>query len=271
MRLAIRRATAGSRPGPDFILIGTQRAGTTSLFRDLRSHPQVAPPIVKEIHFYDYNHAKGTSWYHAHFPTQAERDEVAGAGGHCLSGEATPNYLRHPHAARWAAAELPETTKFIVTLRNPVDRAFSHWKLMTRLGLEELPFADAIAREADRIGPDWERMQRDPHHQARTYFRYSYAARGRYAEQLEEWFKRIDRSRILVVRTEDHYQRPAKTYADILEFLELGDWQPDRFSEIHATATSRPPTEVADRLRTEFAPHNRRLAELMERDFGWDT
>jgi hypothetical protein len=269
-QLAMRRATARSRPGPDFILIGTQRAGTTSLFRDLRMHPQVAPPIVKEIHFYDYNHARGSSWYQAHFPTKRERNERAKREGMAISGEATPNYLRHPHAARWAAAELPEASRFIVTLRNPVDRAFSHWKLMVRLGLEDLSFGDAIEAEDRRIGPDWERVQRDPHHQAHEYFRHSYAARGRYAEQLDEWFRRVGRDRVHVVRTEDHYARPDETYAEITAFLGLRSWQPERFSDIHATSASAPPADVADHLRREFAQHNERLGELMERDFGWD-
>ena len=269
--LAARRATAGMRGGPDYILLGTQRAGTTSLFRDLRLHPQVAPPLVKEIHFFDFNHAKGTSWYHAHFPTQRQLDERTAREGMAITGEATPNYLRHPHAARWAAAELPESTKFIVTLRNPVDRAFSHWKLMSLLGHETLDFADAIAREEERIGADWEKMQRDPHHEARTYFQFSYVARGRYAEQLEEWMKRIDQSRILVVRTEDHYARPAEIYAEVTDFLGLRPWQPDHFSEMHATATSAPPREVAAQLQSSFAPENARLAELVGRDFGWEA
>lgn len=269
-RLAMRRATAGSRPAPDFILIGTQRAGTTSLFRDIRLHPQVAPPLVKEIHFYDYNHRRGSDWYHAHFPTRAERDARAEREGLAITGEATPNYLRHPHAARWAAAELPQTTRFIVTLRNPVDRAFSHWKLMTRLGYEDASFAAAIEQEPGRIGPDWERMQVDPHHRARTYFRYSYAARGRYGEQLDEWIRRVGRERLLVVRTEDHYSDPGRVYDDVVAFLGLRPWRPDGFSDIHATASSEPPANVAARLTTDFAEANARLPELVGRDFGWD-
>lgn len=267
-RLLWRRATANRRPLPDFVLLGAMRAGTTSLFRDLQKHPQMVPPMKKEIHYFDYHHADGLAWYRAHFPTSSERDVVQVRRGRSLTGEGTPNYLAHPYAPRWAADELPET-RFIVLLRDPVERAFSHWKLMTRLGHETLPFAQAVARETDRIGPDWRRMQREPEHPAGDWFRFSYVARGRYAEQLERWFDAIDRSRFLVVRSEDHHSEPGETWDRIIAFIGADPWRPPDFSDAHGTASQGPDPDVAARLRTELAPDAERLTALLGANFAW--
>ena len=70
--------------------------------------------------------------------------------------------------------------------------------------------------------------------------------------------------------TEDHYAEPGRVYDEIVAFLGLREWRPDGFSDIHATATSEPPTDVANRLRAEFAEANGRLSDLAGRDFGWD-
>jgi hypothetical protein len=268
-RLAWGRLTAGRRPGPDFILIGTMRAGTTSLYRDLRAHPQVLPPVTKEIHYFDYHHGDGERWYHAHFPTDRQRSARAAAGGVAVSGEATPNYLAHPHAARWAGVELPET-RFIVLLRDPVDRAQSHWKLMRRLGHENLSFGDALDSEERRIAPEWARMMEEPHYAATDWFRYSYASRGHYAEQLERWFGVIDRKRFLVVRSEDYYAEPATAWSDITRFVGISDWAPGDFSKVHGTASREEDPEAMALLRSHFAPHNERLTKLLDREFDWD-
>jgi hypothetical protein len=268
-RLAWGRWTAGSRPAPDFVLIGTMRAGTTSLFRDLRAHPQVLPPVTKEIHYFDYHHGSGERWYRAHFPTARERSAGGDGSRVTVSGEATPNYLAHPHAAGWAAAELPET-RFIVLLRNPVERAHSHWKLMRRLDHETLSFADALDAEERRLAPEWERMLEEPNYAAVDWFRYSYAARGHYADQLGRWFEAIDRNRFLIVRSEDYYAEPAEAWRRITRFIGISDWSPGNFSKVHGTASRGEDEEVLARLRTHFAPHNERLATLVGRDFAWD-
>ena len=240
------------------------RAGTTSLFRDLRSHPQILPPVTKEIHYFDYHHTEGERWYRAHFPTRRERSR-----SNAITGEATPNYLAHPFAAEWAAQELP-ATKFVVLLRDPVARAFSHWKLMTRLGHETLPFADAIEREVDRIESEWQRLLAEPEYPAVDWFRYSYIARGRYAEQLERWFAHIDRSRFLVIQSERYYAEPAAVWEGITSFIGVSGWEPENFSNVHGTLSNGPDPSLAAELRTRLASHNARLAELVGGAFHWD-
>ncbi len=269
-RLAWGRATAVRRQKPDFVLIGTMRAGTTSLFRDLKRHPQMLAPVTKEIHYFDYHHGKGERWYLAHFPTDGERSAVRNRHGAALSGEATPNYLAHPFAPRWAAEELPDA-RFVVLLRDPVARAFSHWKLMTRIGHETLPFAEAVAREAERTGPAWERLAREPHYPAVDWFRHAYAGRGYYAEQLARWFDAVGRDRILVVRSEDYYAEPEAVWEKITGFVGLSGWNPGNFSKAHGTAARGIDPDVTARLRAVFAAPNAALADLLGRDLGWPS
>ena len=261
-RLAWGRLTASGRPLPDFVVIGVQRAGTTSLFRDLKQHPQVIGAATKEVHYYDYNHGKGQRWYRSHFPTR--RALARNPGQPPVTGEATPNYLFHPHAPWWVAAELPEA-RLVVMLRDPVARAHSHWKLNRRIGLEELSFEEALDREEERIAPDRRRLAGEPEYAAYDLFHYSYVARGEYAEQLERWFAAVPRDRFLVVDSETMDRRPDETFAAVTDFIGVERWRPPSFSHAHGSTGSDLAEETRARLDAHFEPHRRRLADLLGR------
>src|SRR5207253_9196889 len=108
--------------------------------------------------------------------------------------EATPDYLFHPQAPARAASVVPKA-KIIVLLRNPVDRAISHYLHMVALGIESLSLPDALEAEASRIAPDLEAMQSDPLHSCRPFLQFSYMSRGLYSEQLVRWFRSFPRDR----------------------------------------------------------------------------
>ncbi|MFC0534079.1 sulfotransferase family protein [Phytohabitans kaempferiae] len=247
----VRRAVRGARawaagPGalPGFLVIGGQRCGTTSLHSYLAAHPQVRAATGKELQYFSLHYGRGERWYRGHFPPA-----VPGT----ISFEASPFYLFHPQAAQRAAATLPEG-RFVALLRDPVERAWSHYLHTRSYGHEPLSFADAIATEPSRLAtPEGLR-------------RYSYAARGRYAEQLERWLAHVPRERLHVVRSEDLYADPAAVYAGVLSFLELDPFTPAEFA-VHTRRVDRggPPEEVARTLREHFTPHNARLTDLL----GW--
>ena len=260
-RVAWGRTTWRQRPTPEFLIIGAQRAGTTSLSQDLAQHAQIAIPLTKEIHYFDQHHTKGLPWYRAHFKTRSERRGR-------VTGEATTDYLFHPHAPYWAAEELPET-RFIVILRNPVDRAVSHWSLMSRIGVDDLSLDDALDAEERRIGPDRQRLERDPHDPAWDYFRYSYVARGRYVDQLERWLGAIDRNRFLILRAEDYHAFPTETFGRITDFLDLDEWAPPTFAAEHGATKGPVPDHVRQRLTAHFKPFNERLEALLGTSMGW--
>src|SRR5947208_1771215 len=148
------------RADPNFIIIGAQRGGTTSLQAWLGSHDEVVRARGKELHYFDLYYERGRGWYREHFPY---RFRLHGR----LTGEATPSLLYYPPAVERVARDLPKV-KLVALLRNPADRAWSHWWLVRSKGEEPLEFADAIASEAERLenGGVYEQ------------FRYSYTARG---------------------------------------------------------------------------------------------
>ena len=96
---------------PDFLILGAQRGGTTSLFASLAAHPEVAPPKEREIHFFNLNYWRGSRWYRRKFRRRPGE----------VSGESSPYYLFHPHAPPRVAADLP-SAKFVVLLRDPVEQ-----------------------------------------------------------------------------------------------------------------------------------------------------
>lgn len=277
-QFAARLPTSSARVLPDFLIIGAQRAGTSSLFRYLASHPCVIPSLRKEVGFFSRWYANRDRWYRAHFPTRMQVG-LLGFLRRCriLTFEATPDYLYHPYAAPRAASLVPNA-RIIVLLRNPVDRALSHYQHMVRLGHEQLPFEEAIAQEHGRIESETIRLLEDPAYYSRAYLRYSYFSRGMYADQLEIWLKHFPAESFLILNSEDFFARTAMIYQDILEFLGLRPWKPPRFRNYSYLGAGKPkaipestmPHPFRQELVQRYVPHNERLFELLGMDLGWN-
>lgn len=261
-------ATADRRGLPDFLVVGTKRGGTTTLFRALQSHPGVAPLFpsrqhTKSPHYFDLHYDRGESWYRSFFPT------TRALGQDRLTGEASPYYMFHPLAPGRIATDLP-SVRLLVLLRDPVERAASHHWDRVQHGVELLPLELAVAMEPERLAGERERMEADPGYQSHAYEHFSYLARGRYAEQVEQLIGLFGRDRLLVARSEDLYADPQRTYDDVLEFLGLPPHRPSTFGRHHAHE-GRPavPDALRADLQTYFAPHNQRLAELLGTGLWW--
>jgi hypothetical protein len=255
---AYGRATAESRPLPDFLILGAQKAGTTALYAYLRWHPDITGPSFKEVSFFDRHYAKGKRWYRAHLPRRRR----------ALVGEASPGYLFHPLAPQRVAQMLPGA-RLIALLRNPVERAFSHYQHEVALGREELSFEDAIDREDERMQGEVERMLRDPTYFSRAWWNYTYVARGRYAEQLDRWFAAFPRERLLVLLTDELAADPAGTYRRVLDFLGADAHDLESYPRIFDRDYADMSPATRARLEREFSEPNRRLAALLERDLPW--
>ena len=257
----LRQASAADRPLPDFLIIGAQKAGTTSLHAYLSEHSRVPVPTKKEVHFFDHEFHRGTGWYRAHF--QREKS------GRTLSGEATPYYLFHPLVPERVAEVLPEC-KLIVLLRDPVDRAFSHHNHECALGFEDLDFEEAIVAEPQRLAGEEERLVRELRYRSFAHQHHSYLSRGRYAEQLERWLEYFGRERLLVLSAEDLFTEPGKIVGEAQEFLGLAAETPADLSAKNARTYAPIGEQARADLQAIFEPHNRRLYELVGRDFDWD-
>src|SRR3954447_1356946 len=200
---AARSVSGRLRLLPDFLLIGGQRCGTTSLHGYIARHPGVGSAFRKEVSFFDANWTRGPNWYRAHFPTVVTRDWVERRHGHgFVCGESTPYYLFHPAVPKRVASLLPDV-RLIAVLRNPVDRAYSAYQLQRAIGTEPLSFEDAIAAEDERLAGEEERLLADPAYRSPAHRHFSYQARGRYAEQLERWFARFPRERFLILSSDE--------------------------------------------------------------------
>ena len=252
------RATASVRPLPNFLILGAQKAGTTALYAYLRWHPQVTGPSFKEVSFFDRHYARGERWYRAHFPARRR----------AAIGEASPSYLLHPLAPERVAALLPGA-RLIALLRNPVDRAFSHYQHEVALGREQLSFEEAIAAEDGRLRGEVERMLADPAYFSHPWWNYTYIARGRYAEQLERWYVVFPRERLLALFTEELGQDPGTTYRRVLEFLGLERRELPSYPRIFEREYEQMRPGTRAEVERSFAEPNRRLAALLGRELPW--
>jgi len=269
-RQRVRKATAFARALPDFVILGGMKCGTTSLYAALGQHPQVVLAQMKETHYFDHNYIHGPRWYRAVFPLRPYLlAKKLFCGGPVLTGEATPYYLFHPHVPGRLHAALPHV-KLIALLRDPVARAYSHFRHNQRFQLEPLSFEDALAAEAERLRCDRACIARNELHLSENYWKYSYLARGIYADQVAAYFALFPRHQLLTIRSEDYFADPAQTLRQVFEFLGLDNELPPGFSVRTKTPGQPAPTATAARLYHHFAPHNARLYELLGTDLGWD-
>jgi Sulfotransferase domain len=253
------RATAFARPLPDFLILGAQKAGTTALYAYLRWHPGIAGPSWKEVSYFDRHYGKGDTWYRGHFTIRS--------GGRVV-GEASPGYLFHPLAPERVRRTVPDAS-LIVLLRDPVDRALSQYHHEVALGREPLSFEEAIEAEPERTRGEEERMIREPGYFSHAWWDHAYLARGRYAEQLERWLAAFPREQLLVVSSADLASSPAESYGEILAFLGAPAHELDSYPRVYEQRYEEMASATRRRLAEHFAEPNRRLYELLGRDFGW--
>ncbi len=171
--------------------------------------------------------------------------------------------------------------KLIVLLRNPIDRAYSHYWLRTTLGDETLSFEDAIHAEEERIAAERERVLADENHRD-TYRRFSYLSRGIYVDQLQHWMSYYPKEQFLILQSEDLYREPAGVTKQTLEFLGVPGQEIEMSKEYKQYRLARKTgykekkkapkmdLQVRKYLHDYFKPHNARLYEFLGRDFGWN-
>lgn len=236
-----------------FLLAGVQKGGTTALARYLQQHPQLWLPEEKELHFFDN---EDLSWadpaplysgYHACFT-------AAPAG--CLLGEATPIYSYWwPAMARiWA---YNSSIRLILCLRNPVERAYSHWAMETGRAWDAVSFAEAIASEQERC-----RSALPEQHRV-----FSYISRGFYSEQLRRLWNFFPQEQTLILRQEQLLEDPSSTLAAVHQFLgvdPLPAAQPLRANNGSYSSPMDP--SIRGQLQELFNPEISQLEQML----GWD-
>jgi len=261
-----RLATAPLRTLPDFLIIGAQKSGTTFLYQLLVQHPRVKPAFAKEVHYFDLNFGKGDNWYRSYFPLQRRNRSTY------ITGEASPYYLFHPHAPRRASVVVPDA-KLVVLLRNPVDRAYSHYQhQVKRVGgeaRETLPFEEAIEAEEKIVPREVDKMLQDESYVSSGHRTRSYLSRGIYIDQLLLWSSFFRREQMLVLKSEDLFNDTTNALERVLDLLEIPHWAPKTYSIPNKREYAGVSPLMRQRLDEYYKPHNQRLYEYLRVDLGW--
>jgi hypothetical protein len=271
-----RTATSSLRALPDFLIIGAQKGGTTSLYLYLNEHPNIGGAVIKEVSYFDKNYSLGLAWYRAQFPTPLRKLYTRDIRKqNYIVGEASPGYLVYPHSPARIAQILPRV-KLIALLRNPVERAYSQYRHNVERGYEQLSFADAIEAEEERTQAEKEKVLSDEHYNSTAFFRYSYLARGVYVDQLKHWLDFFPREQLLLLKSEELNSEPTEIFKQTLAFLNVpvlipGSLQKEfkHYNKSADKVASKIDPALRERLVAYFAPHNARLYEFVGRDFGW--
>lgn len=266
----VGRLTSGARVTPDFLIIGGQRCGTTSLFRTLAQHPAVLTPnLHKGVHYFDTAYERGTPWYRAHFPLRSTAVRVEQRTGvRPLAFESSPYYGFHPLAAERIDRDLPGV-KVLILLRDPVERAYSAHAHEIARGYETEDFETALALEDSRLEGEVERIRAEPGYNSHSHQHHGYLQRGRYVDHLQRLEAVFGRERMHVIDSHRFFSEPEPVYADVLDFLGLPALGSPVFERHNARPRSPMAAELRSRLEGHFAPYDTRLAGWLGRPVSW--
>jgi hypothetical protein len=255
---------------PDFLIIGAQKAGTSSLYRYLTGHPDFARAFMKEVHYFDRHYDRGPLWYRSHFPLRLRgRFHERVRGRRLITGEATPDYLFDPRIPA-RVRELVPHARLIVLLRDPVSRALSHYHHQRRRGRESKSFAEAVERDESRLDAEEDRMRADPGYYSYAWDHFGYVRRGHYVRHLARWLEVFPRDQLLVLEAETFFQRTAEVYGRVLDFLGLPNARTRSFPVYNTGSYEPPESRVLERLRDGYRASNEQLYNLLGQRFSWD-
>jgi hypothetical protein len=216
----------------DFLVVGAQKCGTTTLHDYLSRIDGVSLPVNKESHFFSHldRYRRGRDWYEALFQPDA-----------VLRGEVDPEYLFVPSAAD-RIRQVTNCKMFIFLFRDPCDRAISHYKMSKRRGLEGLSFHDALQSESDRRKTEDELLFSNHH---------SYASRGFYASQVKRYKALFPEARMFYMKFEDFVGDSAASQncqRRLLEFLGLSSVELSDLRGLKSNVAKRPKSQLINKF-----------------------
>lgn len=248
---------------PGYLVVGTKRGGSTSIARWVSMHPEVAPcRLRKGTHYFDVNFHRGWNWYLSSF--EPLRDGIR------VTGEASPYYMFHPLSIERIAEALPDV-RLIVSLREPVARAWSHYQYEVQQGFENQSFPEAVALEEERLRGEEDRIRANPRYESYAHRHHTYLQRGHYAEQLERIFDHFPREQVLVTRSESMFTDPHGELARVWSHLGLTPVELqglDRYKATHVPLDL--PPALHEELQEHYGPWNARLQQLLGPEFSWN-
>lgn len=266
---ATGRVTASARMTPSFLIVGAQRCGTTSMYKTLAQHPLVLPAVLhKGAHYFDTGYGHGSAWYRGHFPLLASARRAAVDGQLPMTGESSPYYMFHPLAGQRIAADLPGV-RLLVLLRDPVERAYSAHTHETARGFETESFEKALELEPVRLAGEEAKLLADPTYQSHSHQHHAYVTRGRYADQLRRLEGTFGRDRMHVVDSQRFFTEPEPVFAEVTDFLGIGDAPGIVFEKHNARPRSPMPESLRSSLQDQLAESDAELTTWLGRTPTW--
>ena len=252
---------------PDFLIVGAQKAGTTSAARNLSLHPEINMFCgttefgQKEIEFFNQHWEMGISWYASHFQKSA-----------AMVGEKTAELL-HRLICHERMCRTNSRFKLVVLLRSPVDRAYSQWKMAALHKRDESEGFEAVVERELATLDDNSVKERiyNCSDAGVSCWREGYLLKGMYAEQLDSLFKWFSKKQVWIGISEQLRRNPAIVYADMFDFLGVSCFKSD-FAE-HFVGPPCPPMSARMRslLRDIYRRPNERLFSMLDTDItDWD-
>lgn len=262
-------ATAAARMRPDFLIVGAQRCGTTSLFKALAQHPAVAPPFLRKgVHYFDVDYQRGMSWYLGRFPVRATSSLARIGKPGPLTGESSPFYSFHPLAAERIAQDLPDV-RLIMLLRDPVERAYSAHSHESARGFETESFERALELEPERLAGERERMLAEPGYVSFHLQHHGYLSRGHYVEQVRRIQGLVGADRLLVLDSEDFFEQPEVAFREVLEYIGLPWFDGIHFEQHNARRRSPMDEGLRRELNAHFDDSDKALEDWWGRTPSW--
>ena len=258
--------TGPIRSLPDFIIIGTVRSGSTSLYHNICQHPCVLSASYDELGFFDSNFHLGLNWYRSLFPTLFSKWLVKRKKQFAITGEDTPFYIWSPLVANRILKILPNV-KLIILFRNPVDRAYSNYHLGVREGSENLSFEDAIQFELDSL----KNFEIESEDDIKKYtISRSYIVKGFYADQLKIWLKLFKPEQLFITSTEDFQSNTENILNKIYDFLEIPQINLKNL-EKHKVASYSPMNDKTRKILVDlYKIRNEELFKMINKKFDWN-
>lgn len=270
IKISISKFIIPFRPFPDFLIIGAMKAGTSSLTHYLLQHPQIIgchAPDGKEVHYFDGGlggqdqYLNGTNWYRSHFSLRRRLNP------RLKTFEATPFYLFHPLAPERIYKLMPNI-KLIVLLRNPTDRAISHFYHKKKRHKEPLQLKEALIQEKKRL----KYALKKEDYRSYNFIHYAYKKRGLYKEQLERYREHFSEEQMLILGSEELFSNPEMAVRKVFKFVgvdpkfKINDFNPVNVN----TKKANVDPEIYEYLNKYFYPHNQELYKYLGKDFEWD-
>jgi hypothetical protein len=252
---------------PDFIIIGSMKCGTTSLYYDICEHPCVSPAAYDEIGFFDSNFHLGLNWYRSMFPTKRRIEDIRRKEGVAITGEDTPFYFWNPVAAKRIQKLLPNI-KLITILRNPIDRAYSEYQDVVSSESNSPSFETFIENEINTRRKDSSLITEENFEIFNQ--KNSYLLKGIYVDQLKIWAGLFPKEQIFTLSTENLNSEPITALESVFQYLNLPDYK------IKNTRRQKQKKYVPMNSQTRkiliefFKPHNERLFKFIGKKFDWD-